>query len=365
MFIFYILMKTIFLYFLVIFQVFGSDDLTDVQQQQEISRALDERAARPITTDNLDLTFLQSQYPGSKINDYKEDMGQAAKEKLSRVSRKIKKYSLEGDLIPQVVKQVSSDIAVATANILSSIPDECTGIVLYLGRSPSLFQETCAHFSDNAAMRHIQINFSGTPNMVNPRNYELNALRNVVTTERLEHFCRYLELKQLGSLTEKSELYIVDQLGTGASMNAFLQILHHFYIKRKALSSTPRITLLLMNFGDTEEHTQPNMYHFSGQDRQLTFYGSSQRSLSKMKVKAIPLCMPQGISCTLDFLDDEMVQYYLLPGREYPPFCWTESYDAYRDSEPELAPILKAEILKAVGKEWKKVFYDEDQPQQG
>jgi hypothetical protein len=331
--------------------VIASDYLTDAQQHNEMNRAFDEYPARPIATDNLDLTSLHSRYAHSQIKEYKEDIGQAAKTAFSKASQNIKEYSLEKDLIPQVVRQASTDIALATSNILSSIPDDSTGIVLYLGRSPSLLQVTCSHFSDHATMRHIQINFSGTPNMINPRNYELNALRNVVTAERLEHFCRYLELKQLGSLTKKDDLYIVDQLGTGASMNAFLQILHHFYTKVKSLSSTPRITLLLMNFGGTEEHTQPNMYHFSGPDRLLTFYGSSQIGLSKMKVKAIPLCMAQDSQCALDVLDDELVQYYLLPGREYPPFCWAESYDAYRDSEPELARTLKAGILEAVGKE--------------
>ncbi len=219
-------------------------------------------------------------------------------------------------------------------------------MVLYLGRSPSILQKTCSHFSDNEGMLHTQINFSGTPNMRNSRKYEVNELRNVVTTERLEHFCHYLQAKQLGDLTEKSELYIVDQLGTGASMNAFLQILHHFYTKVKSLRSTPKITLLLMNFQDEIDHTQKDMYYFSATNQQLTFYGSSETGLRGMTIKAIPLCMQEHDQCALDILDDEMVQYYLLRGREYPAYCWTEEYDTYRDSHPELATTLERELLK-------------------
>jgi hypothetical protein len=194
-------------------------------------------------------------------------------------------------------------------------------------------------------MIHTQINFSGTPNMRNPRNFEVNELRNVVTPERLEHFCRYLQAKQLGDLTEKSELYIVDQLGTGASMNSFLQILHHFYTRVKSLRSTPKITLLLMNFQDGIDHQQV-MYCFSAAKKLLTFYGSRKTGLRGMIIKAIPLCMQEHDQCALDMLDDEMVQYYLLSGREYPAYCWTEEYDAYRDSQPELATTLTRELLK-------------------
>ena len=253
---------------------------------------------------------------------------------------------MKRDLVSQVIRGIATEISQATAKILSIIPIDQSGMVLYLGRSPSILQKMCTHFSDNDEMPHVQINFSGTPNIRNHRTYKVNELRNVVTPERLEHFCRYLELKQLGNLTEKSELYIVDQLGTGASMNAFLQIVDHFYTNVKLLRSTPKITLLLMNFQDEIDHIQPNMYHFSANNKQLTFYGSIKTGLRGITMNAIPLCMQEHAQCALDCLDDKMVQYYLLPGREYPAYCWSAEYDRYRDSEPELATTLTKQLLR-------------------
>ncbi|MGI4850848.1 MAG: hypothetical protein ACRYGR_02795 [Janthinobacterium lividum] len=65
-----------------------------------------------------------------------------------------------------------------------------------------------------------------------------------------------------------------------------------------------------------------------------------------IKVKAIGLEMSEEEGGALDAMDDEAVQYFLLKGRKYPAFCWTEKYDKYRDSDPELSETFTNSLIQ-------------------
>ncbi|MGI4850476.1 MAG: hypothetical protein ACRYGR_00810 [Janthinobacterium lividum] len=208
-----------------------------------------------IDKESDDLTNLSKKFDLETIQNYTEDLSLEACERVKNFKEQIADYSIKDDLIPHVVKTVASEALMASVKIMTTCPDKST--ILYLGRSPSILLTTSNFLESNIKigkkLNHVQINFSGTPNISNVRNREVNDQRNVVTLERLNHFYSYLDSGGLGNLTPNSQLYIVDQIGKGAGMNAFLRILRQYYVSYKDLENTPKVTLLLMNFNNKPE----------------------------------------------------------------------------------------------------------------
>jgi hypothetical protein len=202
--------------------------------------------------------------------------------------------------------------------------------ILYLGRSPLGLMEASNFLAprlEKNDINHIHVNFSGTPNISNPRKVHVNDLRNVITQERLLHFCNYLDSKRLNKLTADDQLYITDQVGKSAGMNAFLRIMRHYYITYQGIGDTPKITLLLMNFNEKESHLQAGCYFYNPLQKSLIFSKPSitEGSYRRLMVNALPLSMDESQGGPLDALDDELVQYYLLGGRGIPCFLLDRS----------------------------------------
>lgn len=298
-----------------------------------------------------DLTSLAKKFDPDAVANYEEILGAESKKQLKVAQEEINNYSLENDLIPQVIKLCAKDSFIAAKKILNIADNGDT--VLYLGRSPSILltsSEFLAPSLDKEAVRHIQVNFSGTPNIKNPRNHGVDDLRNVVTEERLLHFCKYLDEKGLGNLTTHDQLYITDIVGKGAGMNAFLRILIYYYVTCKELEETPKITLLLMNFDEKRSHLEKNCYFYNPQTCDFIFSNASSThgAYRGMRVKALPLGMSEAEGGVLDALDTDLVQDYLLSGREYPAFYWSKAHDIYRNSNPELANAFNGKLRGAL-----------------
>lgn len=271
-----------------------------------------------------DLFSLSKNFTPKNIKKYKEDLSTDANKKLQLAKSQINNYSLEKDLIPQVISLVAEEALMASTKILDFAKKGST--VLYLGRSPSVLlaaSDFLTSLSEKTDINHVQISFSGTPNIPNQRNYEVNDLRNVATREQLLHFCRHLDDRGLNSLTPDSQLYIVDQIGKGAGMNAFLRILRYYYTTYKSFKNTPEITLLLMNFNNKGIHFEKNCYMYNPETSDFIFCNSTttKEAYRGIRVKAYPLGISEKEGGPLDAMDDELVQYYLLNGREYPAFC--------------------------------------------
>ena len=211
-----------------------------------------------------DLLALSKAHPASQIAAYTEQMNADAEERLAEVRKQYKSYSVE-ELIGQAERQVAIPVLEAALKIKAIVTEKDT--VLYLGRSPSVLC-LAAEFLEQAATS-VHVNYSGTPNIKNLRKFEKNDLRNVVTSDRLNHFCSYLDQKGLQKLTSENHLYIVDILGTGANMNSFLRILRHYFLQHKKLTETPLVTLLLMNFTKDEKHLEKGRYYFDGASQTL------------------------------------------------------------------------------------------------
>ena len=81
----------------------------------------------------------------------------------------------------------------------------------------------------------------------------------------------------------------------------------------------------------------------------LTFAGAlkTDGQFRGLKVHALPLGIAVAVQ---DFIDDDMMQYYLYRGREYPAFLWSRDHDTYRDSVADLTPIFEARLMKCWGK---------------
>lgn len=293
--------------------------------------------------------FLSRKFNSDEIVNYEEDLSATAAKKLQFMREKVEGYSLETDLIPQVVRLVAREALSASMKILDFAEKGDT--VLYLGRSPSVLlaaSEFMGPLLGKEEINHVQLNFSGTPNIPNRRRYKVNELHNVVTEERLIHFCKYLDAKGLNSLTTKDQLYIVDQVGRGGGMNAFLRILRYYYTSYNSLEDTPKVTLLLMNFDDKKMHLQKDCYLYNPKTNAFIFCTSkaTEGAYRGLLVKAKALSMSEKLGGALDAMDDDLAQYYLFSGREYPAFCWTERYDNYRDSNPALAELFKEKLME-------------------
>lgn len=297
-----------------------------------------------------DLFFLAKQFEVAAIESYTENPDEEANSRLAKHKISIEDYSLTGDLIPHIINTVTRPALGASLKILDLTLPEDT--ILYLGRSPSILHITSRYLApkiNRSSDQHIQLNYSGSANIPNSRNIEINELRSVVTENRLLHFCQYLDAKGLDKLTADRNLYIVDQVGKGGGMNAFLRILIHYYTKYKNLETTPNVTLLLMNFNEENIHKEMGYYIYIPQSTTFMFCGSNDQNkgFRSLIVKAKALGMPDGKGGVLDAMDDEIVQQYLLPARSYPAYRWTAEYDTYRDSIPELAPAFINALLQA------------------
>lgn len=297
-----------------------------------------------------DLFFLTKKFGAQDIDSYDEDLNAEAELQLETHKKSIKDYSLIGDLIPQVVQLVTLPALQTSLKVLGLTTDEDT--ILYLGRSPSILHTISRYLAPKicrSSDQHIQLNYSGSANIPNSRNMGVNELRNVITKNRLLHFFQYLDEKGLGKLTSDKNLYITDQVGKGGGMNAFLRILRYYYVNYKNLETTPNVTILLMNFNDKDLHVEKGYYMYNPKSATFMFCGMNDQNkgFRSLSVKAMSLSMSEEEGGVLDAMDDELVQQYLLPARSYPAYCWTEKYDAYRDSTPELATVFTKALLEA------------------
>ena len=292
-----------------------------------------------------DIFSLSAEYGLEEIENYTEDPAAAADAQVAKFKEQYSDYDLENDLIPQAVNMLAAPLLKAAIKINQLTEDDDT--ILYLGRSPVLLYKTAQLLKMTNKGSHVHVSYSGTPNLETPENRKCGSdLRNVITPERLEHFYAYLDAKGLNTLTADSALKIVDQVGKGAGMNAFLRILRHYYLNHVGLDQLPNVTLLLMNFQDTYMHIEKNCYMFNPKTSTFIFSGSTKNPRYKaIQVKALALCMDESENGPLDALDMDVIQYYFMKAREYPAFRWTAEYDAFRDSYEPLAEKFE-EALK-------------------
>lgn len=185
----------------------------------------------------------------------------------------------------------------------------------------------------------IDLLYSGTPNVSRIRDYEVDDRRNVLTPDRLRFFENYMDKQGLSKITSPEQrVFIVDQMGSGASMNVFLRILRHYFTS-KGMNDLPQITVLLMNFQSKEIHKQGTGYYLFNAERETLSFASAantkDRSRSLM-VHALPLDIPNIV---VDACEDEVLQS--LVKHQFPAYCWSEKYQHLINKKPENAQGLK------------------------
>jgi hypothetical protein len=135
------------------------------------------------------------------------------------------------------------DICLAAAYIFEHIRYTCQGrssLLLSLGRTPALIHQAYEYIIEKTSYQQqhaVHLSFSGSPDRDIPKRGSLGAkypdlarVRYMVTPEKLEHYCRYLDTKNILGF---SKIYIVDVLQEGGGLNSFLEILNYYFAQRQ------------------------------------------------------------------------------------------------------------------------------------
>ncbi len=213
-------------------------------------------------------------------------------------------------------------------------------VVIYVGRSPSILFVINNYLNSEA--KHVHINCSSTPGMTGMRKSPENILKNVITPERLAYFEDYAHNAGLDKITDSSQnIYIVDIIGTGAGLNSFIQILHHYLFEYRNMAALPQIKIILMN---NKQGNQYEYYVLNIQEKTITF----TNSFKYIMPITLPIELLNMSEDVQDALDDDVIQFYSSFGREYPAFAWQEKYESHRDSKAEYGEYLEKFLISYI-----------------
>lgn len=197
--------------------------------------------------------------------------------------------------------------------------------VIFLGRTPSTFGTILYHLltkKGRSTSGLIHLSFSGTPDTLNisdVRKKVNHPEKNVVTPEALKAFESYLDEKYLSKIP--GNLYIVDNLASGASLNSFLRILVHYYAVTHK-TPIPNIILALIPAGGKKvqySYLGKDIWSYGPNKKLLSFAGLPEWGIRKMVVDVFPLSMPNEIR---GFLDSEQIAYQTAIPDYFPAHMW-------------------------------------------
>lgn len=260
---------------------------------------------RYLDKEEENLFSLSTHFTEQAIEAYNEDLLRDANKSL-QVRKQQNPDITKKDIAAIVSQTIVEDIYRVGKNLYNRVnPGDS---VVILGRSPVFVGFALEHFlsQDPKDINLIDLLYSGTPNISRIRDYEVDDRRNVLTPDRLRFFENYMDKQGFSKITSPEQrVFIVDQMGSGASMNVFLRILRHYFTS-KGMKDLPQITVLLMNFQSKEIHKQGTGYYLFNAERETLSFASAvntkDRSRSLM-VHALPLDIPNIV---VDACDDGM-----------------------------------------------------------
>lgn len=206
--------------------------------------------------------------------------------------------------------------------------------ILFMGRSPSflrvIYDELDKFYSssnDKSSWQShsLSLSFSGTPDIEMLRDdalfadKEKNAVRNMVTPERLAFYMNYMDAQGMQKVDEK--LYLVENFKTGGGLVAMLRVLRYYYQVYLKRPSMPDVTLLGMNIlfctGQKDK-----TWKRSAQTGTLTI-DAKVDGMPKVQMQSHPL---QVSNTVLRGIDVPVAQYYFCKEVSLPAYNWNKDY---------------------------------------
>lgn len=229
------------------------------------------------------------------------------------------------------------DILLPAEYIFQTVKDGGGGKVLFLGRTPCLVQvayEELLKVEKDKTQIPVHVNFSGHPDALTKRestffSSKTNIIRDIVTPEKLDHYFSYLDTKDI---LKTSDLFIVDILGSGSSLNSFLRVINTYYQSRQ--TTVPKLSFLNltqdMNWSvdRSEFFTFKKMGNVSNRGT-LTLPEDKAKNLKSFNISVCSI--PVFDKVLTEMLDQDMFQEFLVHGVQYPAQKWTSEFDKQRD----------------------------------
>ena len=219
-------------------------------------------------------------------------------------------------------------------------------LVMSIGRSPTIFMVLLNKIYPE--INKASVAYSGTPDTLNIRS-ETDAnndyQRNIVTQENLIIYKNYIS-KYLENL--KGNLYIVDHIGTGTSLNSFLRILRKLYpfLMKK-------IILVSLNIDPNNKYTD---YRIVNNKKIPIFqYGPNSKKLS---LAYIPFIGTQALTIdtialnmsprSLVMYDSPIVKQFFSPFGPFPACNWSTDYLNNKLSGPNKLYYHRHNFVKSI-----------------
>ena len=231
-------------------------------------------------------------------------------------------------------KNILEDIVLAAEQIEATIEKHGRAPVLFLGRTPDFVQVSYEELlklkglGTTNANPIFHLSFSGNPDAITMRKADYyqdqksNSLRNMVTPENLAFYENYMTEKGLDKVGNK--LYLIDTIGTGASLNSFLRIFRHYY-ETHLKTTIPEVHFICLSLPlDSQSKSSSLTWVFDQQTGFLTFKSIPEKGIRPLCIKTTPLHL--SFATVKNFLDNDFCQYFLTHGIEFPAQKWNDNF---------------------------------------
>lgn len=204
--------------------------------------------------------------------------------------------------------------------------------ILFLGRTPSFvkiaYEELLERYHPERLQQYhiLSLSYSKTPDMENIRDignlgYQDIIALNLVTNEKLQFFCEYMDRQHINTVQEK--LYLVDIVGKGAALNSFLRILRYYFTVYLGRKMMPDVVFIGLNL-DYNNGIKQDVYTYNAYDREIVFRSRPELGIRALRIKAIPLALRCG---TTKLLDEPFIQELVSKEISFPAQRWRNHYN--------------------------------------
>lgn len=228
------------------------------------------------------------------------------------------------------------NIVLTAEYMFQMVQDEGGGTVVFLGRSPCLFQvayEEVLSLEKDKTQTLVHLNFSGHSDALTKRKSDffkskINIVRDIVTPPKRSHYFDYLDTK---GMQQAKKLFIADILTSGGSLNSFLRIMSAYYLSRGL--SVPSLCFLHLT-QDASWSLRSPFYTFEsggGVSNRgiLSLPEDKEKNMRSFQLPAYGIPVFDKVLTAV--VDQDMFQEFLVHGIQYPAQKWTPEFDAQRE----------------------------------
>jgi len=210
------------------------------------------------------------------------------------------------------------DIYGAALKLFNAASQEHPQTLVFLGRAPTFLKEMVQQLYKLEPKENmpslVQVPFSGSPDIksLHPGLKKFSYLRNVLTPNRIKVFFQHLDALGFDKIT--GEMWVVDTMGSGGSLNSFLRLLKEYYHRKEKVF--PDFRFWGMNFAEYDGVCSTETFYFDHAKKTLSF----SDKFSKLGYKAMDIpCFPLLIDPkTSSLMDNDLMEYFYGGVQEYP-----------------------------------------------